>query len=281
MQEAPQVTMQRMSDREYAAYSQILGYKEIKVGGIYWNQIRPFFFRPLLPFLEYSPQTIYPPWTSIVGGFQYAVSDGVVANSCLNYRMFEKAGAYSIYSLDHNRRRQVRRASDRFTIRPMDDVNEFTTKAYQVYLSFDERTHYKTGAWRRLASGFARWADALFQLPKIVVLGGFQNNELRGVSVSMCVEDTVVYASSFCDTESLRWHLPDLMLHSVREMAATLPDVVQIYGGMCIGERGLDHFYALRGCTLVNKPAVLRLNPLTQGVLKYCRPQLYAKLRGR
>jgi hypothetical protein len=172
-------------------------------------------------------------------------------------------------------------ASKHFSVKPIKDVNEFKVHAYPVYLSFDERTHYKTGAWRRQVSGFARWADAVFKIPKIVLFGGYEGAKLRGVCVFMCVEDTVIYATSFCDTESLQGHLPDLMLHSVREMAAHHPFVSQVYAGMCIGERGLDDFYALRGCTLVKKPAVLHLSPLANGLLRFGMPKLYAKLLGR
>ena len=199
----------------------------------------------------------------------------------MKIRMFLDAAAYSLKSLDAVRRRQVRLADERFVIRSMDDVNEFKTKAYAVYLSFYERTRYKTGAWRRYADGFARWADALFRDPRVVLLGGYEGYQLRGVSMSMRVEDTVIYATSFCDSESLKTFLPDLLLHTVREMSANQPGIAQVFAGMCIGERGLDDFYTLRGCKLMKKPAVLHLSLLANGLLRFGMPKLYAKLLGR
>lgn len=281
MHETPRVLLQQMSCREYAAYCAILGDTPRKVNGVYWSQVRPFFFRPLLPFLEYVPEAVFPPGGSIIGGFQFAVPTGVMANSRLNYRMFENADSYSLQSLDQKRRRQVRLASNQFSVKPFEDVHEFTAQAYPVYQSFDKRTHYRTGAWRRQASGFAKWASELFKIPKIVVLGGYDCNQLRGVCVFMCVEDTVVYATSFCDTESLRRYISDLLLHSVRVIAARHSQVAQVFAGMCIGERGLDEFYALRGCKLVEKPAILYLNPLARGVLRVAAPSVYKRLLGR
>lgn len=275
------IALHGMGVDEYAVYSAILGYKICKINGVYWSQVRPFFFRPLLPFREYVPEAVFPPGGSIIGGFQFAVPAGVTANSCLNYRMFENASSYSLQRLDQKRRRQVKLASNQFSVKPFEDVNEFIALAYPVYLSFDKRTQYRTGAWRRQASGFAKWADELFKIPKIVLLGGYDDSSLRGVCVFMCVEDTVVYATSFCDTESLEGYLPDLMLHAVRDVAARHTGVSQVYAGMCSGERGLDNFYTLRGCNLVKKPALLRLNPLTRVVLRAGMPGLYDKLIGR
>ncbi len=206
---------------------------------------------------------------------------GTPANSWMKIRMFLDAATYSLKSLDAVRRRQVRLADERFIIRSMNDVNEFKAKAYAVYLSFYERTRYKTGAWRRNADGFARWADALFRDPRVVLLGGYEGYQLRGICVSIRVEDTVIYATSFCDSESLRAFLPDLLLHTVREMSANQPEISQVFAGMCIGVRGLDDFYSLRGCTLVKKPAVLHLSPLANGLLRFGIPKLYAKLLGR
>lgn len=281
MQETPCIHLTRMSSEEYAAYSQVLGRRAIQANGILWNPVRPFFFRPLLPFREYSPDSVRAPRSSMLGGYQHAVPEGVSANSRLGVRIFDKAGEYSLKSLDYTRRRQVKCASEHHVIRPFDDVNEFKRKAYTVYRSFYERTHYKTGTERRSQAGFARWADSLFLIPKIVVLGGYRGDSLGGVSVSMWVEDTVVYSAFFCDNESLRFHIADLMLHAVREAAANCPDVTQLYAGMCSGERGLDSFYALRGCRLVRKPASIRLNPLAKAVLRFGLPRLYGKLLGR
>jgi hypothetical protein len=281
MQEFGEIQLNRMSEGEYAAYTRILGHKEIEVKGALWNQVRPFFFRPLLTYREYAPNMIRAPRSSLFGGFQHAVPAGAKSNSLLTFRIFENAGTYALASLDQNRRRQVRVAGEHLAIRPIDDVNEFRTNAYPVYQSFAERTRYETGAWRRHASGFSKWADDLFQVPKILVLGGYEGSRMRGVSVSMWVGDTVVYATSFCDTESLRWYLPDLMLHAVRVIASNHPEVNQLYAGMCVDERGLDGFYLLRGCRCVKKPAWLHLNPVTGLVLRIGMPHLYAKLLGK
>ncbi len=270
---------QNMTVADYAAFEGLLGDKTVVVDGIYWTEVRPFFYRPLLLFREHSPGSLKAPGPAVIGGFQHAVRSGEPANSTLNLLMFSDAQSYSLDILDYNRKRQVKKATREFHIRPIIDVAEFKTIAYPVYLSFFERTQYQHGAQRRDQRWFNQWADSLFQLPNVAVLGGYRNGALGGVSLSFLVDDTLFYATFFCDTRSMRLHISDLMLHFVREAAASLK-VSQIFSGMYKGGNSLDDFYLLRGCKLLKKPALFRVNPLAKIILARCMPKQYLQLKG-
>ncbi len=196
--------------------------------------------------------------------------------------MFEDAKTYSLESLDNQHKRQVKQAAKQFVIHPITDKEEFKENAYPVYLSFYERTQYQFGSQRRNHAFFCQWTDALFQIPKAVILGGYRNGRLGGVSVSMLVGDTLCYPTVFCDSESLRSHLSGFMLHSVREACAQGKCASRIFAGLTKIESGksVDDFYLQRGCKLVRKPALLHLNPLVGLLLKHCLPKQYAQLRG-
>lgn len=271
---------QEMTIAELARFERILGQRIFPVKGIYWRGVRCFFYRPLLPFQEFRPGTGGFPLFGLIGGFQHAVPPSELANSFLNYLMFEDAPAYSLESLDYNRKRQVKLAMKHFEIRPVSDVNEFKQNAYPVYLSFLNRTQYPYGSQRKHRDFFCEWADNLFQIRPAVVLGGYRNGVLGGISVSLLVEDTLCYKMFFCDTESLKLGLSDLMLHSVRQAVATSRCARQIFAGMYNGGKGLDDFYLLRGFRLVRKPALLRLNPLAALLLRTFLPGYHARLIG-
>ena len=269
-----------MTVEEFAGFERILGQKTIAVNDMRWARVRPFFYRPLLPYQEYQLGLVKPPSLGLIGGFQHVVPPDQESNSFLVFLMFEKAGTYSLDSLDYNRKRQVKQAAKQFVIQPMTDKNEFRQQVHKVYLSFYERTQYQFGSQRRDPVYFSRWTDALFQIPKIGILGAYQNGVLRGVSISLLVKDTLIYAMFFCDRESLRLGLSDLMLHTVRERAASTGCAGQIFAGMYKGRGGLDDFYLLRGCSKLVKPAFLHLNPLAAFVLKRLQPDQYSRLRG-
>jgi hypothetical protein len=271
---------QKMSVVEFADFEQRLGQKICRTNDVYWSAIRPFFYRPILPFCEYPKGSLVAPLGTVLGGFQYAVPRTEQGNSFLTILAFDTIEPYSIDCLDYNRKRQVKTAQKHFTVRPIESAREFREKAYGTYLSFYQRTRYVYKAERRHRPEFNRWADLLFRFPKIVILGGFQAQELRAVTISMMVEDTIMYATFFCDTEGLRLNIADLMLHTVREMAVNCHEAHQIFVGMYKGEKGQDGFYLLRGCKTIRKPAFFHCNPVSLSFLRYCMPQQYAKLCG-
>ena len=61
--------------------------------------------------------------------------------------------------------------------------------------------------------------------------------------------------------EALRLNVSSFLLHSVREAVASDRQAKQIFAGMYkyAAARGVDDFYLLRGCSLVQKPAILRI----------------------
>lgn len=270
----------KMTPDNFAAFQRLMGGKVIELDHVYWVQVRPGFYRPLLHFEAYRSGaiTLPSPW---FGGGQFAVAPEEPANSCLNRLVFENAPDYSLDRLEKNPRRQVKRAGNEFVIRPMHEVEEFKRQAFPVYASFYQRTRYSVAAQRREPVHFSRWAEALFKIPGVLVLGGYREGELGGVSLSFVVHQTLIYATFFCNDASLRLHLSDLMLHTVRASAASSPEIKEIFVSMHKGGGGLDDFYRHRGAKLVRQRAWLQLNPITRLLLRSCRPRQYALLLGR
>lgn len=271
---------EQMTADEFAEFERLLGSKVVGINHVYWRRVRPCFYRPLLQFQAYRPDSIVAPPAARFGGFQHAVPPEDRANSLLNRLAFDQVSDYSLDSLDHNRKRQVKLSSREFVIRRIEDVAEFKQKAHPPYLSFYTRTRYPVGSKRRHPDYFERWADALFRLPKVLVLGGYRDGELGGVSLSFLVEHTLIYATFFCHDEALRMFLSDLMLHAIRESAAVCANVERIFLGMYKGAGGVDGFYQLRGATLIRQRASLQLNPLARALLRCCMPRQYAGLLG-
>ncbi|RXK52923.1 hypothetical protein ESB00_14520 [Oleiharenicola lentus] len=269
-----------MKVEEFAAFVGLLGPRPIRCGEIYWGEVRRYFYRPLQPLHIFDRAKICRPIGAAWGGAQYAVSEGPDANSWLNWLAFDQTQNYSVATLDKNRRRQVRLAAADFEIRRLTDPELFKREAHPVYLSFQNRTGYRVGSERRDPAAFARWADQVFASPNVLVLGGYREGVLGGVSLTYKFGHTVFYATFFCDDESLRRYLSDLMLHTVRESAAADPAVRYVYAGMFKGIRGLDDFYLHRGARLFRQPARLELNPITRFLLKSFLPAQYNRLTG-
>jgi hypothetical protein len=269
-----------MSLADFAAFQRLMGLRVVKVGDVYWTELRPGFYRPMVTWEAYAPGSIAAPFSALIGGAQYAVRPGDPSNSTLNMFIFDELRGYTRNSLSKNPRRLVRLAEESFTIRQITSVDEFKRQAFQVYLSFYSRTQYRISSERHDPQYFSAWADALFKFPRLLILGGYRNGELGGIGVSLLTGDTVYYASVFCDDQSLKLYLYDLFLHALRESAAVDPKIRQIFFGMHKNNPGLDDFKRFRGAKLLRQAAHLRINPVTKMVLKKFMARRYSQLLG-
>ena len=276
-----EVHWQRASEREHARFEKAQGIPITEAGGVFWKEIRPLCFRPLLPFREFAPETVRLPLGAVFGCAQFAVPPGSRSNSFLNLLVFENAAAYSLAALGGHKS-EIRSALKKFTLRQLTDAREFKREAHRVYLEFYARTRYAYKAERRREEHFSCWADSLFESPNILILGAYRQDKLGAICAAHWVEDTVLYSMAFADEESLRLNINSLMLHSVRDAAARLPGIKQVFAGMYKfnGRKGVDGFYFLRGCSLARKPALLRANPLTLGAVRLFKQQEHARLLG-
>jgi hypothetical protein len=201
----------------------------------------------------------------------------------LGYIAFADARNYCLERLKHGRRWEVRSAQKNFVIRPFSNKAEFQAHAYPLYLEFHDRTKYGYLENRVRKPQFDRWADAEFVDAGLVALGAWAGDSLVAASLSRVVGEAWVYSSFFASNDALRSHVASLMLHHVRCLAATVDDVSFVFAGtQKPGGAGasVDAFYLHRGAMLVQRPAVLQVNPVAKWVMPRLTPNLWDQLRG-
>ena len=276
LQPVPEMTLDEVASYERGNRERI-----VFRNGIYWRQIRPFFYQPLFAFQEYGTGKVRAPFQSSFGGFQHALSSTTGSNTRLRFVVFDQPSQYGLEDLDGNRKRQVRLATKQFAVRPIADPKFFCEHGYPVYLQFYERSRYGYLSERQTRKGFDRWTQHVFQQRKLLVLGAFADSTLRAVSINYVSAESWFYASFFSDLESRTQFVSDLMLHEVRQRAARQPGVERIVAGRYKGGTGQDRFYLLRGAKLWEKPAILRVNPIANLLLRCLSPRRYRALWGK
>jgi len=274
------VYWERMTIDEYAEIEERNGAKLHMVAGIWWREVRPFFYRPLFPFTRIAPQSTKLPPDSVLVGYQHLVPDPVYSNSYMNFMVFDEIDRYTINTLKSNYRNNIRKGRRNFSIKQVVDLQEFINSGFKVYKSFYERTHYWWKAERREYNGFAEWAQSLFGFPKILILGAYREGNLSAVAVSYLVENIIIFPTYFADTESLKARVTDLMYHCVREMASQCQDATLISLGRLLREEGLDKVKLSRGAKVLAEPAYYNINPALLPLLKHLRRKDYSKLVG-
>jgi hypothetical protein len=268
----------QLSVAEYAYIQSLRGHKVELHGSVYWIETRRFFYRPVLPFIALN--SVVPPCRGY-GGYQYAVDNERDANSTINFRIYGNCNAYSIKTQKSEYRRAVRIAEKTFCVKRIDKEQDLKGHGYKLYLSFYNRTKYQYLAKRTRQKFFYKWVETIFICPKSVILGGYREDRLMAVAVCYWIDEFLLYSTFFADTASMKQHIGDLMLHTVRQLAAQQEGIQRILAGMYSGGTGCDRFDLLRGAKIERKPARYVMCPApASSFLRTFLPAQYRKLTG-
>ena len=274
------MTWERMTIDEYAELASKMGARLHKIDDVWWKEVRPFFFRPLFPFASFIPHSQKAPLSSFLVGFQHLVPTKEYANSNMHFLIFDDLRNYSIESLTHDYRKNIKKGLKNFQVKTISGPGELIDDGFAVYQSFYMRTHYYWKTERTNKKEFVKWVETLFSFPKLLLLGVYSQEHLQAVSVSYFVMNIIIYATYFSKTEALQGRSSELMLHAIRERAASCDGVNWIYMGSPGTKESLDYFKTSRGCKVISKPAYYRLNFVTHFLLKQFRKEDYKKLVG-
>ncbi|MGH9512787.1 MAG: hypothetical protein ACRD2U_11700 [Terriglobales bacterium] len=269
-----------MSVDRYAGFEAATGVKVARIGGIWWQQVRPFLFRPLLPFKKYDVEAVKK-GLGRIAVFQSAVEDGQSSNSHLNPVVYEKPQNYDSEKLHRMARRSLKKAfQNSITLSCAADEEEFSKLAYPVYLSFYKRTRYRFNTSRREREKFGRWAHALFQFPEVIVLCACVGQEFIAFEVACLVGNTLILKTLVTSDRALRLGAPDLLLHCYRSGARDHPQIRLIYDSMLSANSGLNNYKVMRGATVLALPAFLNIRPSVLWMIRKASPSVYEKLLG-
>lgn len=270
-----------MSVDEHAHFQwYVNGLSVIRVGGVWWLWVRPFFYRPLDLFVDY-PETQKVPWDGLaLGAVQYPVAPGVPASSSIRLIICQEVAKYSFAGLRGGMRSDIRRGWREFEVHPIPSVEALISGGHPVYCDFYRRTGYGFKSSCLEPMRFAEWARAVFARPKVRVLGAYHNGELAAVSISYRVLDTLHYSTYFGNDFAHAGGAAECMLHTIRKDASQEPGLRYLFAGSAGMPRGLDRFYLRRGFEVLERPSQLRGNPLVLGSLRSLAPEWYRRISG-
>jgi len=268
-----------MTIQEYALYQRSLGLKVEKQNDLWWAEVRPFFFRPLIVLAEVDPEATRYPSKSRIGGFLHAVPPAATTNTEMNFFIYDDIQRYSLGQLKEKHRHITGKGIRNFEARQLTDVGTFIDGAYEVYRSFYARTQYQYKKERLDRAYFIDWSEKLFGDDRVLVVGAYRMGKLAAIDVSCQVEGLIIDEIFFSDKESLDLKVTDFLLYTIRETAAS-SDAAYIFRGLPSGHRTLDESKLTRGCKVVRKPAMLWINPLALYTAKLFMKKWYNKLLG-
>lgn len=269
-----------MTEDTYAAFERATAMTVIKTGKMWWTQVRPYFYRPLLPFKKYDSKKTRHEFDRM-GGYQHGVQEGEPNNSYLNPIIFDDLRNYDPESLRKGARGCLKKAlNENLAVRRMTDVEEFSEQGYPAYLSFFNRTRYHFDTSRREKAGFRRWARGVLQFPEAVVLGAFRGEQLVSFEISCLVGDTLIIKTVVHSDAALKVGGPDLLLHYRRTMAASCPEIRFMFDSLLVRDQGVNEFKLSRGAKILSMPSYVHLRPAFLWLMRNVSKSTYARIAG-
>lgn len=267
---------EQMSLGEYAQFEIANNARVNKHRGIWWRQIRPFFYRPLFPLQEIPSDSI----NSFFTGYQHLVPEGSRSNSYMNFFIFDNLHRYTIDELKHDYRKNIRKGMKHFDIVELPHSRYNLQDAYPAYLSFYQRTHYGWDKSRKHKMIFESWSNRISQIPKVHLLGALDNEALVAIAILLLVENVIIYETFFCHTSALTKRVSELMLHYIRNVAAKCKEADILYLGSFTNRPSIDTFKLSRGCRVISRRACYHIHPLMLHMIKLFKRKSYQKVIG-
>lgn len=269
-----------MTVDRYAAFERATGMKVTQVNNIWWHQVRPFLYRPLLPYKRYDLKKARARLPRL-GIFQYGIADEQACNSHLNPIIFDDLQSYDIKNLRYSVRKHIKKAlNHHVTISRIVDEGEFSKAAYPCYLSFYERTKYGFDKQRRQKEGFSQWSHTLYEFPEVLIHGAFLGQELISFEITCLVEDTLILKTLVNSDQALQCGAADLLLHTYRMSAREQPEIKLIYDSMLGQSSGINDYYLIRGARVLAVPAILDAPPALLWLIRRTSKKIYGRLVG-
>jgi hypothetical protein len=269
-----------MSEDEFARVEEDSGNTVVRRGGIWWRKVRTLFYRPLLPFQPYRPDSLKRAFGPLAG-YQHAVDPDQPFNSHFNLLIWDRLQEYSLSGVSQHTRSKVRKAlENRIELAPVADTEAFVAEAYPVYRSFYSRTRYGFQSERQDREDFETWARKLLSHPKLLVLAALHEKKLVSIYISCRVGNAVVLKAAINSEEALRIHAPDLAIHHYREQASKIPEIRFLYDSFYQEHESVNTFKIRRGARVAAFPARLKIPAAFGPLLKVFRKNDYRQLIG-
>jgi hypothetical protein len=269
-----------INDEQYAELDIAIGEKVTRVNDTWWRQVRPYFYRPIIPFEEFDPYIIKSGFSKSAI-YQHAVHNGQSSNSYLNY-IFYPNEDYSFKKLSKNNQRKIKQAVvNGLSIREIDDSQDNIKKAYFIYKEFYERTKYSYGRKRLDFEIFSKWFRTVKRKTNATILGVFLREKIMvAFEISCMVGSTVILKEAYNSEIALKMRSSDFILDFYRRVAAKRPDIKILFDGNVCKKESINNFKIERGAKIMTLKAYLHIHPLILYGIKILNKNIYIRLMG-
>lgn len=254
-----------MTYMEFIEQQIFAGYRVHFNNGTWWQEIIPFFCRPVVPLHEINPGKSKPKYYKSFLGYKHLVSDDQSANKYWPVMLLSKNKLkdYTIYTVSPSKRAQVRKGLKNVEIKRIQDIEPVIEDVKNICISTRQRTNHGKPEKYYLTREWRSWITKEFALSKREWWGAYYKGKLIAYIYCVQIEETMFIYAAKSHTDFLGKCPNDALIFTFINYCKDLPNCNQIiFGDGGPVAQSVSAFKEKLGFEEINLPVYAHYNPI-------------------
>jgi len=273
------IRLHNMAVEELAEADRRAGSRLHFSGGVWWREVKPFFYLPANFMTSIVPHQAEPkPWLAL-GGYYHMVPQGVPANGVIITNEVPNPSSYRLESLKANKRREIRRALAFFRICRVEKLSDLLGDGFRIYMDWAEKK--KLHSKLSNPAAFNRWITSVFHHPYRLILGAYSENRLVAYQIIEAIEGVANISTTFNDSSFNALTPRSALNYAYVKICAQHGQIRKACDGLRSLIDSLERYKSELGFQHISYPAFILMPPVVRPLARWLLPTEYRRLMGQ
>ena len=249
-------------------------------GGIWWREVKPFFYLPASFMTRIIPHQARPNPLRAFGGYYHMVPQEGPSNGMIVTNEISNPASYQLESIKANKRREIRRALAFFRICRVTQLKDLLGDGFRVYLDWEKKTK-NVRVKLSNPSVFNRWITRNFRHPYRLILGAYAQNHLVAFQIIEAIEGVANISHTFSDSSFNALTPASALRYSYLKICGRHRAIHKACGGFRSLRASLEQYKSELGFQHVSYPAFIAVQPIIRPLVRWFMPLEYRRLMGQ
>jgi hypothetical protein len=248
--------------------------------GIWWREVKPFFYQPawfMTPAIPY--QNTPKPWSAL-GGYYHVVPNHTFSNGSIVVNEIPSLNTFQLGSLSKKVRYEIRRGLSQLEIRQITNLDDLLGDGFRIYLSWEMRTGNVRVSRSRFAD-FREWISRSHRHPYNLILGAYHEDRMVAYVMGHAVGGAANLTKSFTDPAFFNRGSSTTLIYAFGQIGAQTPTIRKLCNGLKSTKESLEQFKSRLGFQHISYPAFIHLRFGLHSLVRRCMPDQYRRLMGQ
>ncbi len=248
--------------------------------GIWWRQVKPFYFQPADISARILPGTGAPNPVRALGGYYHMVPGSNGNNGHITFNEIRNPATFDLASIRKNRRAMIRRGLERLQINQITSPELLLTQGYDVYLDWERRT-VGVLVRRSNAAAYRLWIERITRHPYNLILGAFAEDRLVAWVIARAVGGRADLSKAFSHSAFHHMEPTSTLIYAYIIICGRNPTIITACDGLRSTKTSLEEYKASLGFKHISYPAYIHMNPVVKPFVRHLLPDQYKRLMGQ